>query len=255
MGLIEARVEQAEVIGGPNFDARRAMQAIDEIITEVYLPFRGAEGYGTERAILVEPPHVPHRENDAEHSWSIAFAAMVLYDMRQELGLELPEDFDVNLSVAKAVVHDVPEIHARDVDAMTRDPNLLALKGTREQAAFNYFVNNLPNLRGIMMRWQQYEQKDTAEDLFVSDIDKIFATRVIFLDGGKKWHGWEGYQTSREDNAVRIRAKLRTDMGHQLFDCLQEDIANNPHVFPYHDSIEGEYQLAFDIPSLTQVSS
>ncbi len=238
-------------VGGPDFNARLAMRAIDEIITEVYLPFRGASGYGTERAILVAPPHAPHRENDAEHSWHVGFTALVFYDMRQELGLNLPAGFDVDGAVTATNIHDVPEIPSEDVDAMTPNTSLLELKNGREHAAFKYFVEKHPIFEGVMRRWQEYERKDTPETRFVSDLDKIVATRMIYLDGGTKWHGWEGYQTSREDMSTRIRAKLLTDMGHQLFDVLEADIDANPGVFPYLEARDRDCQLAFDLQSLT----
>lgn len=250
MALYEREVDTVE-IGGANFDARLAMRAMDEIITDIYLPFRGADGYETERAVLVESPHVPHRENDAEHSWSLGFAALVIYDMRAELGLNLPPDFDIGQALALANIHDVPEIRARDVDAMSSDTGSIFLKKVREQEAFSYFLENYPNLQGVMERWQTYERKDTAEAQFVSDLDKIFATRVIYLDGGKKWHGWEGYQTSREDMVTRVRAKLLTDMGYKLFDEIEKDIDASPGVFPYSEMRDRAHQLAFDIPSLT----
>lgn len=250
MALYETGPQRVE-IGGPDFDAPLAMQAMDEIITNIYLPFRGAEGYGTERAILVAPPHIHHRENDAEHSWSIAFTSLVYYDMRQELGLELPNDFNIDTAVSMAVIHDLPEIHARDVDAMTQNGNLIFLKAAREQAAFAHFMETYPNLHEVMGRWKKYDRKDTPEAQFISDLDKVFATRTIFLDGGKKWHGWEGYKTAREDMSNRMRGKLITDMGHKLFDILDDDIDNNPNVFPYHEAQGTYYQLAFDTDSLT----
>lgn len=250
MELREVRVEQADV-GGAAFDSRGAMNMIDEVITDIYLPFRGAEGYKTERAILVNPPHAEHRENDAEHSWSIALMALALYDNREKLNLEFPEDFDIERAVVQAIVHDVIEIKSGDVDAMTRDPNLLALKALKEQAGLRRFMRDHPNLAGIMARWQVYEERDQIEDRFISDIDKIFATRMIYVDEGKKWHGFDGYKTAREDMSSRIRGKLLTDMGHKLMDVLEADIDANPHLFPYQEAQPGDYQLAFDLESLT----
>lgn len=238
MAIYEVSFSSAETIGGPNFDARRAMGAIDEIITEIYLNFRRVE-----RAVLVAPAQIEHKENDAEHSWSIPFTAMVLHDMRAELGLEFPADFDIDKALALAVVHDVPEIKADDVDAMTPNLNLLILKTQREQAAFKYFLENFPNLAGVMRRWQEYERKDASEAQFISDIDKIFATRMIFLDGGKKWRA---QQVNRETNSIRTRGKLLTDMGHKLFDELEQDFDAHPEVFADRKANSSHHQLAFN---------
>lgn len=249
MAYFERETKTTE-IGGMNFDPRLALQAIDEIITEIYLPFRGAQGYETERAVLVAPANAPHRENDAEHSWSVGITAQVLHDIRDEIGLEFPEYFDINLAAALSEIHDLPEIDSGDVEAMNPDPSVIALKSLRERLAVRRIVAAHPNLRGVMERWQGYERKDTPEAQYISDIDKIMACRMIFLDGGKKWHEWNGYQTGREDMVTRIRAKLLTDMGHKLFNELEKDIDANPQVFPYSEMRERAHQLVIDMPGL-----
>lgn len=251
MALIESGTGTIEAIGGPHFNARMAMSVVDEIITKVYLPFRGAEGFETERAVLVAPPHAEHRENDAEHSWSVGFTSLVFYDLREELGLELTPDFDIGLALAGVQVHDVIEVPAGDVNAMTHDPNLIALKSIREQAAIRYFEEDCLYLGKTMERWQEYDRKDFPEAQYVSDIDKILACRIIFLDGGRKWHDWEGQITSRSVMVTRMRAKILTDMGHKLFDVLEIDLENKPEVFPRDETIDYPYQLV--IPEVEQV--
>jgi hypothetical protein len=117
------------------FEAGAALGMIDGIITDIYLPFRGQAGYGTERAVLVEPPHVPHRENDAEHSWHLGLTIQVLWDNREALGIEFPESFDVAKAVQLAAAHDILEIWDPDVDAVTPNAEHLHFKKAREQAA------------------------------------------------------------------------------------------------------------------------
>ena len=251
MAYFEREIKTDE-IGGVNFNARLALEVIDEIITDIYLPFRGAEGYDTERAVLVAAPHVPHRENDAEHSWNVDITGQVLYDVRHDIGLEFPENFDINKASVLCAGHDLIEIESGDVEAMTPDPSVIALKSLRERIAARNLSEKHPNLRGVMQRWQEYERKDTPEAQYISDVDKILACRMIFIDGGKKWHEWNGYQTGREDMVTRIRAKLLTDMGHKLFDELEKDIDANPEVFPYSDMRERVHQLVIDIPGLAE---
>jgi 5'-deoxynucleotidase YfbR-like HD superfamily hydrolase len=234
---LSGRFEVGEFVQQQEFERREfqseeALDVIDKIITDVYLPFRGAEGYKTERAILVEDPNVPHRENDAEHSWHIAFTLQVFWDNREKLGINFPPNFDLQKALQFAIKHDVIEIWADDVDGTTQDLNLLRYKKDREVAAHKLMKEKYPYLNGIADIWEEYENKSSFEAQIVSDIDKIAATRVICLDGGKKWNGWEGCQTTRAEMCRRYREKIITPIGHALWDELERDLDNNPEYFP-----------------------
>lgn len=245
MTILPEGISPAEV--GVRFqDARAAMGVIDEIIQDIYLPFRGAEGYGTERAVLVAKPHVHHRENDAEHSWHLAFTSRVIWDLREELGIIFPDDFDMGLATQYAIDHDVVEIWAGDVNALTMDANLIELKQEREAAALDRLTSLYPNLGGLALRLNAYEKRESAEAQYVSDLDKIIATRTIFLDGGKKWHDWEGQYSTKAHMFRVVRGKLCTNLGHGLLDVIEEDINKYPEVFPSHEtSAETHMQLRF----------
>jgi 5'-deoxynucleotidase YfbR-like HD superfamily hydrolase len=208
------------------------MGAIDEIIKDVYLPFRGAEGFATERAVLIGEPNAVHRENDAEHSWHLAFTARVLWDLRDQLGLDFPEDFQIEKAIQYAVDHDVIEVWAGDVNAMTNDTNQVELKAEREEGAYQYVRRWHPKLAGMAERWKDYETKDSPEAQYISDLDKVIATRTIYLDGGRKWHDWEGEITTRNQMLRIVRGKLLSEFGHSLFDVIEDDVAQNPGVFP-----------------------
>lgn len=209
-----------------------AIAAIDAIITEIYMPMRGAKGYGTERAILPEEPHMSHRENIAEHSFHLPITIKALYDNREQFGLEFSPTFDVRKAMYLAVIHDVPEVWAEDVDALTADTNLLTNKAIRERAAVKLMRVKLPFLEEIATDWLSYEHKDTEEAMFVSDVDKIISTRMICLDGGRRWHDWNGQQASREFMCRRMREKLLTVNGHMLFDSIERDLDRHPEYFP-----------------------
>jgi 5'-deoxynucleotidase YfbR-like HD superfamily hydrolase len=214
------------------FQADAALDQIDRIITDIYLPFRGQTGYGTERAIFIEPPHAGHRENDAEHSWHLGLTAQVLWDNREALGLVFPDDYDPLRATQFAQVHDVIELWAPDVDAMTPHVDRIDNKKSSEWAARKLMRSQAPYLAGVAEVWEEYEHKDSPEARFVSDLDKIISTRIIYLDGGRKWHDWEGYSTSRETMCERQRGKLLTPVGHAIFDALERDLDNHPEYFP-----------------------
>jgi 5'-deoxynucleotidase YfbR-like HD superfamily hydrolase len=219
---------------GPNAEeADRALKIIDTIITDIYMPSRGQDGYKTERVTLVGVPHMPHRENIAEHSQHLAFTAMVLWDNREQLGLDFPENFDINEAVAIALVHDSPvEVFAGDIDAMAQTEDIKRQKAAEEMAAMMLMRWKYPFLKGVADRWQSYETKDSFESEYVNDLNHIVGTRVISQDGGNRWHSWEGRQTAREYMVACMRSKLRTDIGHAIFDALERDLDNRPELFP-----------------------
>jgi 5'-deoxynucleotidase YfbR-like HD superfamily hydrolase len=235
MGNIES-LQREQVAYEVGFDAgmndgRPAIELIDQIITQIYLPFRGQEGYCTERAIYIEPPYARHKENDAEHSWHLAFTVQALWDNCQDLGLYFHEDFDISKALMLAIVHDVPEIWSADVDLATPHQELVRFKHSREKAAMDNAREALPFLAGTAIRWERYENKDTAEARFVSDIDKILGVRQIYLDGGKRWRNWEGFGIDCEKHSDILRNKLLTPAGHAMFDAIEADFDKHPNMF------------------------
>jgi|GEM_PF-4317408 len=231
---MEASRALARVELGPTTDqADKALKYIDTIITDIYMPSRGAEGFKTERATLSEVPHMPHRENIAEHSWHLAFTILVLYDNREELGLNFPDDFDENLAATLAVTHDIPaEVFAGDIDAMKQTNEVRKLKIARELAAMAMVRRKYPFLNKTADRWESYDDNDSYEAEFAGDMNHIVGTRMICMDGGRRWHEWEGMQTSREEMVACMRGKLRTESGHAIFDALERDLDNHPEWFP-----------------------
>lgn len=237
------RVPEARPITPRIFDIRieqpaRALAIIDQEVNGIYLPFRGAPGFGTERAILPEPPHVPHRENNAEHTFNVADIADYLWLEREEIGLKFNVDFDPYTMHSYALHHDKMEIVARDVDAMTLDATLLNYKEKRERAAAAILMLRYPALRKGIEQWKEYEAKDTPEAQFVSDIDKLSPIRVICADGGRRWHDWNKVATSRSRMCGTVRAKLLTPFAHAVMDEIEADLEANPHYFP---EVDGPY--------------
>jgi 5'-deoxynucleotidase YfbR-like HD superfamily hydrolase len=231
--LEEARASEEAVLL-PHFRAETVLQTMKDVITDIYWPFRGQAGYKTERAIFVAPPHVPHRENNAEHSWHNAITVQAIWDNREELGIVFPNGYSVAKAVQLAHAHDFMEIPSGDVDAMTRDMGLLAAKDAKEWAAYEAFKASHPRYRGIAELWAEAKRNESYEARWNHDIDKTVSTLNICLDGGKKWHNWEGYTTSREVMCARQRGKLTTQLGHLVFDALERDLDEHPEYFPAH---------------------
>lgn len=192
--VVGAECEWPEVVPTSQ-QADMAIEAIIADIEELYLPYRGQAGYGTERAILPEPAHVPHRENDAEHTWNVENVIQMLWHNRELFGLKFPESFSIEKALQYAHVHDMVEIKARDVDTLTQDAETIKQKKIKEEVAVNWLKKTI-HRRWAADLWEEYDAKDTPEAQFVSDVDKVVGCAVITADGGRRWHDWEGESAS-----------------------------------------------------------
>lgn len=220
-----------EAAGPTNEQADLAIQYIFHDVADIYMKFRGAEGSGTERAILCEPEHVPRRENDAEHTWNLENTIQMLWYNRRSLGLVFPPGFSIADAVRFAHVHDIVEIHAPDVDTLSHNEQNVALKALRERASAA-IIDRTRHNRWMSDIWKKYEKQDTPEAQFVSDIDKIVGTVMIAVDGGRRWHNWEGNSANLEYMTGTQRGKLRTANGHALFGALERELLRHPEWFP-----------------------
>lgn len=230
----------------PYFDAPAALQIVDRVIENVYMPFRGQVGFETERATLVRPRHVDHMENDAEHSWHTALMLDIFWSNKGQLNLNFPDNFDVGKALRFAMIHDLPEIYGRDIDAVTPNAELKAGKVEEEHIAMNGLAMQLPFMRQITTSWKEYDRKDTPEAEFINDIDKNIATRLICHDGGEKWKRWKDstgleYSTPRDEMCEVMRGKMKTPFGHKLFDEIEADLDNHPEYFPTQSQVDRLY--------------
>jgi 5'-deoxynucleotidase YfbR-like HD superfamily hydrolase len=237
--LLPSNPELAQEAGSESLDANAALQIFDKFITDIYLPMRGAPGYGTERAIYVARPHVEHRENNMEHMGHVSTMTLIIWDNRKELGIKFPENFDIAKAHRFAQAHDYVELLAPDVDAVTPDRKLLLEKDHHEQLAAKEMKLKYPFFRRIIEDWEEYHRKDNPEAHYVSDIDKLASTRNICMDGGRKWREWEDYITFRHDMCSIYRAKLYTEFGHRLFDEIEKDLDNHPEYFSSENNPQG----------------
>lgn len=92
------------------------------------------------------------RENDVEHSFSLASIAT-------NLAQELRPDLDVDLIRHFSLVHDMLEIKTGDVATFSTSPEEQAEKERREKEALDELLAELPPLDADALR--KYEKQDT----------------------------------------------------------------------------------------------
>ncbi|MBN2369119.1 MAG: HD domain-containing protein [Vicinamibacteria bacterium] len=123
-------------------------------------------------------------ENDAEHSWYFAVAAIVL----GEIAVEKVDLFRV---LKMALIHDVVEIDAGDV--FIYDEEARKGQAEREQSAAQRLFGLLPEdqAAAFLDLWREFEEFQTPESRYARAIDRIAALILNYASQGKSWkrHG------------------------------------------------------------------
>ncbi len=124
------------------------------------------------------------RENDAEHSWYFALAALVLAEHAKE-----PVDLARVLRIA--IIHDLVEIDAGD--AFIYDAAATAAQAEREERAAARLYGLLPEDQAaeLMALWREFERAETKEARYAKAIDRLAAVILNHASQGKTWrqHG------------------------------------------------------------------
>ena len=126
-------------------------------------------------------------ENDAEHSWHLCLAAIVLAEHANEPGLDL-------LRVLKMLaIHDLVEIDAGDTFAY--DAARMAGQHEREARAADRIFGMLPGDQAAQLRalWDEFEERRTPEARFAAALDRFQPVLLNCASEGAAWrrHGIE----------------------------------------------------------------
>lgn len=139
----------------------------------------------------------PRRENDAEHSFSLALFTAVLAEYSNE-------PIDVLKTVKMVLVHDIVEIDAGDTYCYDAAGN--STKADREKDAADRIFALLPaeqekEFRGL---WEEFEAGKTAEAKFSAAMDRVQPLLLNLHRDGISWkeHGIRFEQV--EKRASRI---------------------------------------------------
>ncbi len=150
-------------------------QTLDQVIALIQLSSQFAL---VQRAIY--KTWTERMENDAEHSYQLAFVGWQLNDM---LKLWL----DSNRIMQYALAHDLVEVYAWDTDAMwtVGDP---ATKAQREHEAFLKLQSEYSSFSSFIETLEKYEARTDEESRFVYALDKLLPAVNIYLN---EWRDWK----------------------------------------------------------------
>jgi 5'-deoxynucleotidase YfbR-like HD superfamily hydrolase len=144
---------------------------IEDLLRQLVLPF-----YYIERNNPL-PGHDRRWENDAEHSWSLAFLAC-------SLAHKVDKDLDIGKICQFATVHDIVEVYAGDT-SMFRNESYVMTKEERESHALKKIAKEFSHFPWITETIHAYERKDCDEALFVYALDKYIAVAYDYMDEAK----------------------------------------------------------------------
>ena len=122
------------------------------------------------------------RENDAEHSWHFAIAAMIFSEYAAEA-----DKTDMTRVLKMALVHDLVEVYAGDTFAYDVQGNLG--KAAREEAAADRLFSMLPADQSAEIRalWEEFDRMDTPDSRYAAAIDRLQPFICNYVTEGYTW--------------------------------------------------------------------
>lgn len=118
------------------------------------------------------------RENDAEHSYSLAMTAWFLAPHFPAL--------DSGRLLKLALAHDLVEVHAGDTFVYGKQEHIQT-KIEREQAALQQLQKDWPDFSEMTEALKEYEEKSSEEAKFVYALDKLMPPMINYLADGTVW--------------------------------------------------------------------
>lgn len=167
------------------------------------------------------PDDLEKRENDVEHSYSLAMCAWFLASYFPNL--------DTNKVIKMALAHDLIEVHAGDT-FVYGDKTALENKKEREDHAFRLLQKEWPDFDEALAAMADYEQRQSAEAKFVYALDKLLPPILNYLSEGYVWkkHGITFTKFLNEKTEKIVVSPEISDYYEQLVELLKD----LPHFFP-----------------------
>jgi putative hydrolase of HD superfamily len=137
-------------------------------------------------------------ENDAEHSWHLCLAAIVLAEHANEPRLDL-------LRVLKMLIlHDLVEIDAGDTFAY--DTARMAGQHAREAVAADRIFGLLPADQAVEFRalWDEFEEQRSPESRFAAAIDRF---QPCLLNSQTEGAAWRRHKVT-EDRVIARNSRI-----------------------------------------------
>lgn len=152
------------------------------------------------------------RENDAEHSWHLALAAILLKE-------HADQDVDLLKVMSMVLIHDLVEIDAGDTYAYDVAGN--ETKRAREVAAADRIYAILPEDQGKMLYdlWEEFESYETPEAKYAHLLDNFQPLLLNDAGDGKSWQE----HTVHKSQIYKRNEKI-DQSSVEIWECMKEII-------------------------------
>lgn len=150
-------------------------------------------------------------ESDADHTIMVAVCACALAERLYK------DELDIGLVAQFAIVHDLVEAYAGDVDTFGVSEAGKAEKQKREYESFLRIQKQFSEIYPWLPKTiEQYEALDSKEARFVKTVDKLMTKVTHILNRGAYFRGrnlsrdrmWNDYQSVTRDAEVKYGAEF-----------------------------------------------
>lgn len=155
------------------------------------------------------------KENDTEHSWSLAMMCMILSEYANE-------EIDLLHAMKMVLIHDIVEIDAGDTYAYDNVGN--ATKREREEKAADRIFGLLPDDMAKEMRdlWEEFEALETKEAKFAKVMDNV---QPLMLNDATDGRAWREHKVRKEQ--VMGRNATTHEGSEEIWEFAKELIDKN----------------------------
>lgn len=191
---------------------------VHNLLRDIILPF-----YHVKRTTPL-PIGERRWENDAEHSWAVAFLACCLAP-------QIDPTLDMGKVAQFAIAHDIVEVYAGDTSTFASAEEL-ASKKAREAEALKRLSQEFAQFPWITQTIEEYERRDCNEAKLVYAIDKYIAIALDVLDEGQYYRDhqvtWEAFDKSMAVHKKKAHSHPEVA---KYYDEVREILDSHPEYF------------------------
>lgn len=153
---------------------------------------------------------INRRENDAEHTFSIATMAIYFH--------WLVPNTNLNKTIQMLLVHDLVEIYAGDTFAYDTKAN--ENKKIREELAADKLYSLLPTEIGNYMRnlWEEFDENKTPEAKFANAMDRLQPVINNIKNNGGTWLEYDVNISQLEKRLQPVK-----DFNNEIYDYVMSE--------------------------------
>jgi len=143
------------------------------------------------------------RENDAEHSWHFALAALIMAEHAHT------DKIDITRVIKMALVHDLVEVYAGDTFAYDKEG--YEDKEKRELEAADKLFSMLPENQASEIRalWDEFEEIKTDESKYANSLDRFMP---LLLNYNTEGHTWKLRDDITSESVYKRMEPIKTGM-------------------------------------------